>query len=58
LERKRVSFRFPSGLMEQVRMIADWKGISMTSYIILAITDKLNLDVKDYIDVGGKWKRN
>ena len=58
MKRKKIDFRLPLALIEQLKLISDYKGLSMTAYVTLALTEKLKGDLKEFMEIGGKWKRN
>ena len=58
MKRKHIAIRMPVALWEKVALAADFLGLTKTSYVILALTDRLKKDMKSLEENDYKWKRN
>ena len=56
--RKKISIRLPVLLWEKVAIAAKFLNLNKTSYVILALTDRLDKDIENMEKTGDLWKRS
>lgn len=58
MKRTSITFRVPVQLVSKVKLASKFLGLTMTSYFILALSERLTKDISAMYEERDKWKQN